>query len=310
VTGPLIVGYSGSPESHDALTLTRVLAPALQLPVVAVSVITSAPLEIDPRTFTTELDELAERLPTEARVALAGIEGVEAKAITGPSPARELERIAKESGAAMIVLGSTHRGSIGRVVPGTVANRLTAGGPCPIAIAPRGFAGSNVALDSIGVGFDGSREAETALALAGEIAQACAASLDLIAVINPHVPFGPPWASEGYAGAEVAPQIARVQVDGMWKSARTAVRRLVPAEVRATIHVLEGVPADVLADRSEQLDMLVVGSRGHGPAHRALTGSVSSEVARRATCPVIVTTRPDKAAAAASVAEHRRLTAR
>ena len=52
---PVIVGYSGTDESHDALALTRELARLMRSRVVAVSVVTTAPLETDIRTYTAEV---------------------------------------------------------------------------------------------------------------------------------------------------------------------------------------------------------------------------------------------------------------
>jgi nucleotide-binding universal stress UspA family protein len=303
VTGPLIVGYSGSSESCDAVTLTRQLAPALDAPVVALSVVSAAPLEVDVRTFPDDLREEGVRLQREVQVALSGLDEVEVMAVTAPSPARALVRFGEERGASMIVIGSTHRGTIGRVVPGTVADRLFAGSPCAVAIAPRGLSTADVALQTIGVGFDGSPEALAALSVAAEVAQACGASIDLIAVVNPQTPIVPVWAAEGFAGLAVEARMTHEQVDWMWEAARTAIRRSVPEDSSATVHVIEGMPADVLLERSGQLDLLVLGSRGYGPFARALTGSVSSEVARRAACPLIVTPRPDEAATQDASAE-------
>ena len=72
-----------------------------------------------------------------------------------------------------------------------------------------------------------------------------------------------------------------------------AVQDLVPDEVRATIHVVEGMPTEVLLQRSKQLDLLLVGSRGYGPFGRVLMGSVSTALVRECACPVIVTPRPE-----------------
>lgn len=292
MTGPVVVGYSGSDESRAALALTRELAGPLDAPVVAVSVITSAPLETDLRTFTADLQERAERLKAEALEALSGLDEVEAISVPAPSPARELDRIAGQRDAVMVVLGSTHRGALGRVVPGTVADRLLAGGRCPVAVAPRGFASSTVRLSRFGVAFDGSPEARVALAEAARLALAAGASLDLLAVVNPAMPAELPWAAQGYAALAVSPRITRQQVDHMWSCAGKAVQDLVPDEVRATIHVVEGLPTEVLLQRSKQLGLLLVGSRGYGPLGRVLMGSVSTTLVRECTCPVIVTPRP------------------
>ncbi|MGH2973909.1 MAG: universal stress protein [Solirubrobacterales bacterium] len=52
-----------------------------------------------------------------------------------------------------------------------------------------------------------------------------------------------------------------------------------------------GPPAEVLVEHSQQLDLLVLGSRGYGPVKSVLLGSVSSHVLRNAQCPVLVAPR-------------------
>ena len=52
--------------------------------------------------------------------------------------------------------------------------------------------------------------------------------------------------------------------------------------------VCEGNPAKVLVDASADAAMLVVGSRGHGGFTGLLIGSVSSDCAAYARCPVLI----------------------
>ena len=52
--------------------------------------------------------------------------------------------------------------------------------------------------------------------------------------------------------------------------------------------VRDGNPAGVLVDASREADLLVMGSRGYGPLHAVLLGSVSHYVVRRAACPVVI----------------------
>ena len=55
--------------------------------------------------------------------------------------------------ALAIVVGSSHRGPVGRIVPGSVGERLLHGAPCPVAVAPRGYSGEAFAgIQRIGVG--------------------------------------------------------------------------------------------------------------------------------------------------------------
>jgi nucleotide-binding universal stress UspA family protein len=72
------------------------------------------------------------------------------------------------------------------------------------------------------------------------------------------------------------------------------VRRAHAAGVHAEFLLWEGDPAEAIAAAasSEHADILVVGSRGRRGAERALLGSVSDELIRIASCPVMVV-RPD-----------------
>jgi nucleotide-binding universal stress UspA family protein len=60
-------------------------------------------------------------------------------------------------------------------------------------------------------------------------------------------------------------------------------------EIRA---VSDGDPAEELATLAELLDLLVLGSRAYGPSGRLLSGSTSTQLARRAACPLLVVPRP------------------
>jgi len=78
--------------------------------------------------------------------------------------------------------------------------------------------------------------------------------------------------------------------DRLAAGAQAIVRRAREAGVRATFLIWEGDPAEAIleASLSEDADMIVLGSRPRLNVRRLILGSVSSEVARRATCAVIV----------------------
>jgi hypothetical protein len=59
----------------------------------------------------------------------------------------------------------------------------------------------------------------------------------------------------------------------------------------------KGVPEKTSPRLSYEVDLLVVGSRGYGPAGRLFHGSVSNYLVRHAACPLLVLPR--------AVAEHR-----
>jgi len=207
----------------------------------------------------------------------------EAIAIADDSPGRALHNAAARNGAQLIVVGSAHRGRIGRVFAGDVTAGTLHGAPCPVLVAPAGYARHGGGLRAIGVGFDGSPESRAALELARDLAKTAGARLRVIDVVAPPDPGGPfpayrpDWEEH-----------ARIRCE-------EAERRLgdVLAELGdiATGDVAFGRPARELAYEGNHLDMLVLGSRGYGPLRRLMLGSTSSRLVHEAPCPVLVLAR-------------------
>lgn len=65
--------------------------------------------------------------------------------------------------------------------------------------------------------------------------------------------------------------------------------------VSIATEVVEGRPAEVLADAAVDADLLVLGSHGHSRVRHTVLGSVSEECVRRAPCPVVVLPIPQPA---------------
>ena len=78
--------------------------------------------------------------------------------------------------------------------------------------------------------------------------------------------------------------------DRLASGAQAIVRRAREAGVRATYLIWEGDPAESILEASvaEAADLIMLGSRPRTNLRRLILGSVSSEVAKRATCEVIV----------------------
>ncbi len=74
------------------------------------------------------------------------------------------------------------------------------------------------------------------------------------------------------------------------KALEEAAEKLKKSGVEATARVVHGLPIEVLLEESDKLeiDIIVIGSHGHGAVHKLLAGSVSESVLRRSICPVLV----------------------
>jgi nucleotide-binding universal stress UspA family protein len=134
----VIVGLDGRSHDRDALALARSLQSVLGGSLVLAHVVPPGPA--GPGMAEYEAIVWREGRELLARMSADAGEDVETQ-LVGPCPAaRGLSWVAAEWNAGTLVLGSTHRGAIGRIVPGGVASQLLARAPCAIAVAPLGYA--------------------------------------------------------------------------------------------------------------------------------------------------------------------------
>jgi nucleotide-binding universal stress UspA family protein len=193
-------------------------------------------------------------------------------------------------GAEIIVVGSSHRGTIGRAALGTHATRVVQGAPCAVAIAPRGLAQHGARLRTIAVALDGSDEAADALGFARRLAAATTADLRLVTVLPPQIAE---WGRYRYVPNQFGyEERARKEAERVLTVARPAEE----TEIRT------GSVAAALIDVSREVDLLVMGSRSYGPVRRVLLGGVSDVVIRSSDCPVLVMPRSARSVATADTA--------
>jgi nucleotide-binding universal stress UspA family protein len=283
----IVVGFDYSPSGFDAVALARQLAVATDSRLVVayiylegISAIEVVPLPEVIAKRRADAQTTVER----ARIILNGFERWEPIAYASEPAARGLHEVADAAGAELIVVGSTHRHGLGRVMPGATGERLLHGSACPIAIAPAGWRGD--AIETIGAGFDGSPESRAALAAATSLACASGASLRALNVFEPPNPANPVYAVTGHGYTEIMGELRderRARLD-------QALEEL-PSRVDAGGQVVDGHPAEVLAAESEHLDLLVIGSRGYGALRATLAGSVAHELAGTSRCPLLLVPR-------------------
>jgi nucleotide-binding universal stress UspA family protein len=199
-------------------------------------------------------------------------------AVPDPVPARALLEAA--DGADLIVIGSSHEGYSGHVLPGSTGQRLLAGAPCPVVLAPQGYRlRSHLARGRIAVGFDGSPTAHAAVQAAAVLARAMGLRVRVVGVHDPDCAVP--------ARMHVAPGYLRL-ADDAERAARAALERVVAALPNAEVAFLRGDPATELARESQVAECLVIGSRGYGPTPAVLLGEVGGPLARTAECPLLV----------------------
>ena len=283
--GPIVVGVERSDRSRDAVALARTLARAVgaRLILVAVHPIEGRSAVMPPGAYAAALAEEAQATLDRAARPLAGVLAT-TRAVPCTSVTRGLQRVAEEEGAVAIVVGPTHRGTLGRVVPGSVGERLLHSAPCPVVVAPSGYRSAAArGIRRIGLGFIATPEADEALRAAVGIALRTGATIRALSVVElpAGVTMGLGW---DYAKLERAARDQQSQ--GL---ARTLGD--VPSPVEISGEVVDGYADDELARLSEGVDLLLCGSRGRGPLGRVMLGSVAAGVLRKARCPVLVVPR-------------------
>ena len=175
-----------------------------------------------------------------------------------------------------------HRGALGRVVAGDTARAVIQGATRPVLVA-RPSAAATFAGEAVGVGYDGSPESRAALAWAERFAVATGATVHALCAAEPPQGFAPASRTAS-TGAPSRPE------------RREYAERLVAEAVAelgngATGEAVAGVARDELVRLSEQVDLLVLGSRGYGPVRRAVLGGSGDRIVHGAGCPVVVVPR-------------------
>jgi nucleotide-binding universal stress UspA family protein len=278
MANPIIVGVDPRRGDDAPLHLASALTAITGEPLVAVA---SYPHEVTTtRTSASFERELRADATTRLERLAAGFDA-ELLVVGGPSPARVLHDAAEARDASMIVVGSTRRGRFGRVAPGSTAERLLHGAPCAVAIATGGLP-DRWRLSQVGVAFLDGEEGHEALRAGAALAHAAGASVRAVTVIEP------------FNRRQSAAIAAYLEGGGAVSRKASAQRALddaladVPSGVDIAGEIVEGRTVDALVALSENVDLLVCGSRGYGPRAAVLLGGVTHRLTRQASCPVIV----------------------
>lgn len=287
----LVVGYDGSDRSAEALALGEAFAGALGLELLVVTAVPAAGYMFTEEEFERALEAQREALAESAGAQLVG-EDVEFAVITGSSPAAALHDYAEEIEPAAIVIGSAQHGALGRILLGSVGSALLTGAPCPILVAPHGYAAPGPGpFRRLGVGVDGSEESDAAMAVAGALAKRLGAELLAIAVAEPpnfgHLTLPALYESAAYREA-IAEAMERVLERALAEA---------PEGVRASSRLAHGDAGLGLAEAAADVDLLVVGSRRYGPLRRALLGGVTHRLMHHCPSPLLVLPRDARPAA-------------
>jgi len=202
------------------------------------------------------------------------------------APSLGLIGLAEREDAGTLVVGSPHRGRVGRALLGSVAHHVLHHSPCEVCVAPRGYAGrERHRILKIGVAFDGTAEARTALRRAEALARDTGAKLHLIVAEDPVV--AGIQGGEEFSRLTNAPTVLKVALATVAASIQADGETLDPGWRKADKSVAEAIAAACERD----VDILVAGTRK--PLDRLLVGSVAGHLIDAAPCAVLVVPHED-----------------
>ncbi len=271
--GNVLVGVDGRQGGRDAIALAlRLGDPDRTLTLAHFYSGALRPSHAISPALVREEREASEKLLEDER-ATAGVDGTLISA-TGSSPGRGLHELAEERDADLLVVGSCSHGAFGRVMLGDDTREALNGAPCAVAIAPSGYARHRTPPGKIGVGYNDSPESKAALATARELAAATGAAIHALEVVS----------LPSYAYGGIGMPIYGAGIEEMLNEATSRMNTLHDV----VGHAVYGLTGEELAAFSNDVDILIVGSRGYGPVKRLVLGSTANYLERHARCALLV----------------------
>lgn len=249
------------------------------------------------------LEELASDLPVEHELI-----------VNKGEPADEIRRIALEENIELVITATHGKSGIQRFLIGSVTEKLMKIIHCPLLvlhtrrdelIPPPNF---EIKLKKILVGCDFSPDSKLAFDYGVSLAQEFQAELYLAHVINPmeHIDlqasdyiYGNPrdyvsWHSPDYLLMQRrATKEEREKISELRQQLEKQLYFMLPEESRSwctpKIKLLDGEPYKELVEYSkeQEVDMIVLGIRGHSLWEKLMVGSTTDRVIRNSPCPVL-----------------------
>ena len=263
----LLVPLDQSDFSKQALPIARTFGERLDAGITLVHV-------LDGRDNAPAADRAAQALGSLEEIAAPlRFDNLDVHSVVRPGEVvRGVNQVAREQRADLMVMCTHGRTGVQRLVLGSVAEALLQTRARPILLvrpddeadpAPQTFRRIMVALD-------GSEFSEQSLPYAESIALALGSELVLLSV--PEAP------DEEQGSAE-----AKAYLD-------TVTNVLLENRLQARALVAGRNPTETIIEvaAEEQVDLIVLATRGRGGLERLLLGSVAAEVVRAATCPILL----------------------
>lgn len=286
----VIVPLDGSELSQHAIHLAATLAAARRGSITLIHVVDEPAFSDLPPAMTAEDRANATQYLASVGAAIDGRVPVETRILSG-DPTEELLRYADRTPEAMIAMSTHGRGGVGRVMFGSVADKVVRGSKVPVALVRDEHDTSQKQLRTILVPLDGSPLSETALPYAVELAEGTGATLALVRVIDPI------WQSAFVVEVPESAFLSQDQVDEIEEQAHADARadldtlatQLRAKGLRVVWEVRTGRPDDEIARVVETTgaDLILMSTHGRGGIRRWAFGSITNELLHRGNTPIL-----------------------
>lgn len=291
----LLVPLDGSRLAEAALPAAASLSKALDARVTLFHVIEQdAPQTIhgerhlsDPAEASAYLDEVAARaFPTGTRVQ-QHVHMTEVGDV-----ARSIVEHTDELAPDLIVICTHGKGALRTRLLGSIAQQVIALGETPVLLIQPGTVDLTATFECgrVLVPLDGHPDHEQGLAVAADLAQACAADLHLLMV----VPTVGTLSGEPGASARFLPTATSVGLDMSVENAQAHLHQvaieLQALDLDVTIEVRRGDPASVIGRTAQriQADLVVMGTHGKRGIDAFWSGSVAAHVINQSRVPLLL----------------------
>jgi nucleotide-binding universal stress UspA family protein len=284
----VVIGYDGSEASEDAVAFGLTWCRSTgDVPIIATVYPEEHPLgagRVDAE-WASYVRQQAESTQDKARATVGDMALY--RNVASTSAAHGLADLADDVEAAVVIVGTSQESGLSRALLGSSTERLLHGATAPVTIVPpawRRFAPDRIAR--IGVAYLDTRDGREALRMAVRVAQRIPAQLTLYSV------FGQPSERYSFLAGRTEEQAFLDKARDSFGRALEFAAAGVPSELESRTVLLQGGVVESLAALGpDDVNLLVCGSRGYGPARRVLLGGVSSRLIRRARLPVTVVPR-------------------
>lgn len=204
--------------------------------------------------------------------------------------ADELSRLVEEKEIDLVIAATRGRSGLKRFILGSVTERLMRVLSCPLMVvhSPEhqfvNPVNQQIRLKKILVGCDFSPDSDLAFQHALSLAQEFEAGLHLVHVIEPSV-YKDLTKPDNTLGEEIQ--------QGVHDRLTEKLLAMVPEDARhwcaPKTRILQGQPYEELGQyaKTEDVDLIVLGVRGHGLIKTLFLGSTTDRVVRQAPCPVL-----------------------